>query len=359
MELASVSAKQFDAVWVAEVQWRSTDARGIFYISQSRAKLAIPSEAPTVRTGAKPALGGSCYCLRRLTCRPGRAHPLTPTGSPGAACPSGGLQQPGDSRRAKLHPQHSHGAGGGLARRHHWRIRSTGPPPPPLPLPNPGAGVRGWAQRWPLRLGLVSVRDGRAAEAVGRSGSLRERRSNWSPQGREAPGGVFPTRRTQGGPWGREREAADGLRGASPGARGGGGGSGGGSSEFRIGASGKFRWVVRCPGRRPGGRPPHECPEMLRGAPSLWPGSSHSRSALGWRGTSWEKGRNSKTFRGCRGRDVPSGVRERWGDVIANLMRAEALCRTGTVEIKPHPTPAPIAAKWCSKPPGRLWKGSF
>lgn len=38
MELASVSAKQFDAVWVEEIQWRSTDARGIFYISQNRAK---------------------------------------------------------------------------------------------------------------------------------------------------------------------------------------------------------------------------------------------------------------------------------------------------------------------------------
>ena len=65
-----------------------------------------------------------------------------------------------------------------------------------------------------------------------------------------------------------ERESvADRLRGASRGARGGGGGgsSGGRSGEFRIGASGKLRWVERCPGRC---RPPQECSETLLGAAS-------------------------------------------------------------------------------------------
>lgn len=76
--------------------------------------------------------------------------------------------------------------------------------------------------------------------------------------------------------------AADGLREASPGARGGGGdggggGGGGGSGEFRIGASGKLRWVEPCPGRC---RPPPECREMLRGAVPLRPGALRSHPAL-------------------------------------------------------------------------------
>lgn len=142
------------------------------------------------------------------------------------------------------------------------------------------------------------MRDGRARlRRLAGGGSLPEPRSDGSPRGREAPGGVFPPRRARGGPE-RERGAADGLRGAGRGARGGGSGSGGGSGEFRIGASGKFRWVVRCPGRRPCGRPPQECPEMLRGAARpLWPGSRLSHPERGCRGTSWgEKGRSRRTL---------------------------------------------------------------
>lgn len=83
------------------------------------------------------------------------------------------------------------------------------------------------------------------------AGAVRARRSHGSPPG---PGGTwrrFPAALDAGAPEGGRGAATDGGERA-PG-RGGGAGSGGRSGEFRIGACGKFRWVVRCRGRRPGG----------------------------------------------------------------------------------------------------------
>lgn len=111
------------------------------------------------------------------------------------------------------------------------------------------------------------MREGRAAAAVGGlrlPAGAEVRREPPGPGGTwrcfpAAPGAVEFLREGD--------RVADRLRGAGRGARGGGGGcsSGGRSGEFRIGASGKLRWVERCPGRC---RPPQECSETLLAAAS-------------------------------------------------------------------------------------------
>lgn len=103
----------------------------------------------------------------------------------------------------------------------------------------------------------------RAAAVAGGTGLSAGAEVRRESPGSGAPGGVFPPRRAQGVLRGH-KGAADALRAA-------GGGGSGGPGRFRIGASGKFRCVVRCSGRCPGGPPPQECAEMLRGA--VFPGA--------------------------------------------------------------------------------------
>lgn len=75
------------------------------------------------------------------------------------------------------------------------------------------------------------------------------------------------------------------------------------------------------PGRCPGGRPPRERPEMLRGAAP--PVTRCSHPALGCRGREGDVGGAGA---GCAwGSCAPIRVLERRGDAIAKLMRAGAL----------------------------------